>query len=65
MQKKQFYLLSDQCELKLIHRAYSYFTIGHDGLDDSNPQFRVVDFIFHTKPPIEAANGVLALGTGQ
>ena len=38
---------------KLIHRAYLYFKIRHEGLDDSYGGRG--DLIFHTKPPIEVA----------
>ena len=48
--------------------AYLYISIGHEGLGDRYRQLRLIAaqrFIFHTKPPIVAASGLLALGTGK
>ena len=43
-------------------------SIGHGGLGDHYRQLRFIavrgDSIFHAKAPIEAASGLLALGTG-
>ena len=47
--------------------AYLYMSIGHEGLGDRYRQLRLIaarrDSIFHPKPPIEAANELLTLGT--
>ena len=49
--------------------AYLYMSIGHEGLGDRYRQLRLkaahCDSIFHTKPPIKAANELLTLGTGK
>ena len=49
--------------------AYLYMSIGHEGLSDRYRQLRLIaarrDSIFHAKPPIEAATGLLTLGTGK
>ena len=53
----------------MIHRAYLYLTIGHEELGSSGSSSQSDktrgDLIFHTKPPIEAASGLLALGTRE
>ena len=49
--------------------AYLYMSMGHEGLGDRYRQLRLIaarrDSIFHAKPPIEAANELLTLGTGK
>ena len=44
-------------------------SIGHEGLRDRHWQLRLIaacgDSIFHAKPPIEAATGLLTLGFGK
>ena len=44
-------------------------SIGHGGLGDHYRQLRFIaargDSIFHAKPPIDVATGLLALGTGK
>ena len=44
-------------------------SIGHEGLGDRYRQLRLIAArgvsIFHAKPPIEAASGLLALGSGK
>ena len=49
--------------------AYLNMSIGHEGLGDRYRQLRLIaargDSIFAAKPPIEAASGLLTLGTGK
>ena len=44
-------------------------SIGHEGLGDRYRQLRLIaargDSILHTKPQIEAATGLLTLGSGK
>ena len=44
-------------------------SIGHEGLGDRYWQLRLIaargDSIFHAKPQIKAATGLLTLGSGQ